>query len=167
MDKAIPNGFLKRLFVMAWMVVGIVLIAEFTASIAASQTVSQLRPTIEGLSDLQGKRVVTVAGSTTEEFLTSEDIRYITVERIDDAYEELLNDQADAIVFDSPVLLYYTQHQGYGRVRVVGQIYQEEDYAIALPTGSPLRKQINLALLRLKSSGRYDKTYEKWFGSTK
>jgi len=58
------------------------------------------------------------------------------------------------------------QNQGYGLVRVVGPIFQEEDYGIALPTGSPLREQINAALLRLKSSGRYDKIYEKWFGPT-
>jgi polar amino acid transport system substrate-binding protein len=162
-----PNKVLKRLFVMGWMVFGIVLIAEFTAAITTSQTVSQLRPTIDGLADLQGKRVLTVAGSTSEEFLLVEQMHYTTMERIDDAYEALLKDQADAIVFDSPVLLFYAEHQGYGLVKVVGPIFQEEDYGIALPAGSPLRKPINSALLRLQSSGRYDTIYKKWFGSTK
>ena len=166
MDRAVPNSFLKRLFVMGWMVVGIVLIAEFTAAITASQTVSQLRPTIESLSDLQGRRVLTVAGSTADEFLLTEDLRHATVETIDEAYDALLNDEVDAIVFDAPMLLFYSQNQGYGLVRVVGPIFQEENYGIALPTGSPLREPINAALLRLKSSGRYDKIYEKWFGPT-
>ena len=166
MDRAIPNNFLKRLFAMVWMVAGIVLIAEFTATITASQTVSQLRPTIESLADLHGMRVLTVAGSTTEEFLIEQEIRHNLVVQIDDAYEALLSDQADAIVFDSAVLLYYAEHMGYGRVKVVGPVFQEEDYSIALTTGSPLRKPINSVLLRLKSSGRYDKIYEKWFGTT-
>jgi polar amino acid transport system substrate-binding protein len=165
MDKAKPNGILKRLFAMGSMVVGIVLIAEFTAAITASQTVSQLRPSIEGLSDLQGRRVVTVAGSTADEFLLTQDVRHTTVETIADAYPALLNDEADAIVFDAPVLLYYSQNQGYGLVRVVGPVFQEEEYGIALATGSPLREPINAALLRLKSAGRYDKIYEKWFGT--
>lgn len=56
MDKAKPNSILNRLFAMGWMVVGIVLIAEFTVAITASRTVSQLRPTIEGLSDLHRLR---------------------------------------------------------------------------------------------------------------
>jgi polar amino acid transport system substrate-binding protein len=165
MDMEKPTKVLKRLFVMGWMVFGIVLIAEFTATITTSQTVSQLRPTIDGLSDLQGKRVLTVAGSTSEEFLLTEQMHYTTVERIDDAYEALLNDQTDAIVFDAPVLLFYAEHQGYGMVKVVGPIFQEENYGIALPAGSPLRKPINTALLRLQSSGRYDTIYKKWFGS--
>jgi polar amino acid transport system substrate-binding protein len=164
LDKTKPNSFLKRLFAMGSMVVGIVLIAEFTAAITASQTVSQLRPTIEGLSDLQGRRVLTVAGTSADDFLLTQELRHATVETIADAYPALLNDEADAIVFDAPVLLFYSQNQGYGLVRVVGPIIQEENYGIALPTGSPLREPINTALLRLKSSGRYDKIYEKWFG---
>jgi len=165
LDNAKPNSFLKRLFAMVSMVAGIVLIAEFTATITASQTVSQLRPTIEGLSDLQGRRVLTVAGSTADDFLLVKEVRHATVERIDEAYDALLNDEADAIVFDSPVLLFYSHNQGYGLVRVVGSIFREKNYGIALPTGSPLREPINAALLRLNSSGRYDKIYEKWFGA--
>jgi polar amino acid transport system substrate-binding protein len=164
MNDTKPNNILKRLFVMGWMVVGIVLIAEFTASITTSQTVSQLRPTIESLSDLQGRRVLTVAGSTADEFLLTEELRHATVKTIDEAYDALLNDEVDAIVFDAPTLLFYSQNQGYGLVRVVGPIFQEENYGIALPTESPLRESINAALLRLKSSGRYDKIHEKWFG---
>ena len=167
MDNRKPNTVLKRLFVMVWMVFGVVLIAEFTAAITTSQTVSQLRPTIEGLSDLHGKRVLTVDGSTAEEFLLAREVHHSTVEQIADAYDALLNDQADAIVFDAPVLLFYAQNQGYGLVQVVGSNYQEENYGIAIPIGSPLRKSINSALLRMLSSGRYDEIYQKWFGSTK
>jgi polar amino acid transport system substrate-binding protein len=166
LDQAKPDSFLKRLFAMACMVAGIVLIAEFTAAITASQTVSQLRPTIEGLPDLQGRRVLTVAGSTADDFLLTQEIRHTTTGTINAAYDALLNDEADAIVFDAPVLLFYSQNQGYGLVRVVGPVFQEENYGIALPTGSPLREPINAALLRLKSSGRYDKIHEKWFGTT-
>ena len=165
MDKRKPNSVLNRLFVMVWMVFGVVLIAEFTAAITTSQTVSQLRPTIESLSDLHGKRVLTVDGSTAEEFLFAQEVHHSTVENIADAYDALMDDQADAIVFDAPVLLFYAQNQGYGLVEVVGTIYQEENYGIALPIGSPLRKPVNSALLRLRNSGRYDEIYEKWFGS--
>jgi polar amino acid transport system substrate-binding protein len=167
LDQKKPTGVFKRMFVMGWMIFGVVLIAEFTAAITTSQTVQQLTNTIGGLSDLQGKRVLTVTGSTAEKFLVEEKVRHTTVDRIEDAYEELLSGQADAIVFDSPVLMYYAQNQGYGLVKVVGTIFQEENYGIALPPGSPLRKPINSALLRLQSSGRYDTIYEKWFGSTK
>jgi hypothetical protein len=38
------------------------------------------------------------------------------------------------------------QNQGYGLVRVVGLIFQEEEYGITLPTGSALREPIHAAL---------------------
>jgi polar amino acid transport system substrate-binding protein len=105
-----------------------------------------------------------VAGSTADDFLLTQEIRHATTGTLNAAYDALLSDEADAIVFDAPVLLFYSQNQGYGLVRVVGSIFQEEEYGIALPTSSPLREPINAALLRLKSSGRYDKIYEEWFG---
>ena len=73
--------------------------------------------------------------------------------------------QADALVYDAPVLLYYAANQGKGKVQVVGPIFNEETYGIALPTGSAYRKPINEALLRLKQDGTYDQLYTKWFGS--
>ncbi len=167
MDVEKPNKVLKGLFVMGWMVFGFVLIAEFTTAITTSQTVSHLRPTIDGISELRGKRILTVARSTSEEFLLTELMQDTTVERIDEAYEILLNDQADAIVFDAHLLLFYAEHLGYGLVKVVEPIFQVENYWNALPDGSPLRKPINFPMLRPQSSGRYDTIYEKWFGSKK
>ena len=48
---------------------------------------------------------------------------------------------------------------------MVGSIFEEETYGIALPTGSPLRKPINEALLKLKQDGTYEELYNKWFSS--
>jgi len=47
---------------------------------------------------------------------------------------------------------------------VVGPIFQDESYGIALPTGSPLREPINEALLTLRQDGTYDAICERWFG---
>jgi hypothetical protein len=42
-----------------------------------------------------------------------------------------------------------------------GVYFLQEDYGIGLPTGSQLRKPLNSALLRLKSSGHYETIYKK------
>ena len=63
------------------------------------------------------------------------------------------------------MLLFHSQNQGYGLVKVVGPNFQKENQGIALPTDSLLHEPINAALLRLDSSGRYDKIYEKCFGT--
>jgi ABC-type amino acid transport substrate-binding protein len=67
-------------------------------------------------------------------------------------------------VYDAPVLQYYAHTDGKGLVQVVGPIFREETYGIALPTGSSLRKPINESLLRMMQNGTYDSMYQKWFG---
>jgi len=45
-------------------------------------------------------------------------------------------------------------------------IFRKENYSIAFPDKSPLRKRVNEALLKLKENGTYESLYTKWFGAT-
>ena len=164
-DKEKPKSVYKRLMAMAFVVFGIILIAQFTASITASLTVKQLTGMINGPGDLPGKRIATVSGSTAASYLKKEGVSYTGVDQIQAAYKLLESDSVDAIVYDAPVLLYYAINEGKGKVQVVGSIFQRETYGIALPTGSTLREPINNELLRLKQNGTYDSLYTKWFGN--
>lgn len=164
-DKEKPKSVYKRLMAMAFVVFGIILIAQFTASITASLTVKQLTGLINGPADLPGKRIATVSGSTAASYLEKEGVNYVGVDLVQAAYKLLENEGVDAVVYDAPVLLYYANNQGKGKVQVVGAIFQRETYGIALPTGSTLREPINNELLRLKQNGTYDNLYSKWFGS--
>lgn len=86
-----------------------------------------------------GKRVATVRGTTGAEYLAEQHLTAVEVERIDDAYPLLQNDQAQAIVFDAPVLLCHAATKGQGEVQAVGPTLKDEYYGIALPAGSALR----------------------------
>jgi polar amino acid transport system substrate-binding protein len=87
----------------------------------------------------------------------------VEVERIDEAYK-LLNDRdVDAVVFDSPVLLYYAANEGKGRVMTIGVPFRKEDYGIIFRPGNPLRRQVNATLLQLREDGTYQQIYDKWF----
>jgi polar amino acid transport system substrate-binding protein len=164
-DKEKPKSVYKRLMAMAFVIFGIILIAQFTASITASLTVKQLTGVINGPADLPGKRITTVSGSTAASYLEKEGVNYMGVDQIQAAYELLENEKVDAVVYDAPVLLYYANNKGKGKVQVVGSIFQRETFGIALPTGSALREPINNELLRLKQNGTYESLYTKWFGS--
>jgi len=165
-DKSKPHNILKRLLAMLLVVMGIILIAQFTAAITASLTVQQLTGSIQGPSDLPGKQIATVANSTSSKYLDGERLSYIGVSRIEEAYPLLESGKVDAIVYDSPVLLYYANNKGNGRVQITGQIIKPEKYGIALPPGSPIRKKINETILKFRQDGTYDVIYQKWFGNT-
>jgi len=89
---------------------------------------------------------------------------YQSVARIEDAYALLKQGAIQAIVYDAPVLAYYANTEGKGEVQVVGGVFKEETYGIALPTGSPLRKTINEALLQLRQDGTLEDLQTRYFG---
>ncbi|MBD2667123.1 extracellular solute-binding protein, family 3 [Richelia sinica FACHB-800] len=159
-----PKGPIGRIIAVIWMFIGVLFVAYFTASATTALTVQQLQGDIKSIDDLPGRVVATTAGSTASKYLQELKISISEFPKIEQAYEALQKKKADAVVFDAPVLLYYAANQGKGKVEVVGSIFREENYGIALPNNSPYRKPINSALLTLKENGIYQSLYEKWFG---
>jgi polar amino acid transport system substrate-binding protein len=159
MPRSIPG----RLVALLWMFTGLAFIAYFTAIITASMTVSQLQGEINGPDDLPGKKVATIAGSTSEKYLNSRGLKAREYSQFSDAAKALEAGTVQAVVFDSPVLMYYAANGGKDKVHAVGPIFRKESYGISFPTGSPWRRRVNYALLSLKESGNYDEIYSKWF----
>lgn len=112
------------------------------------------------MSDLIDKRVVTVNGSTAARYLTEHKIAFDG----DDAFKRIEGGSADAMVFDAPVLQHHIELADNGRLLLVGNVFQREDYGIALPTGSPRRKAINTTLLEMQDDGSYERIREHYFG---
>lgn len=163
-DK-VPTKFFGRLFGLVWMFSGYFVFAYFTASIATTFTVQELQGTVNGPDDLPGKRIATVANSAAAEYLDLQpDLFFRDYDTREATLEALQNNDADAIVYDAPVLQYYASHAGKGQVKVVGSVFQELQYGIALQQHSPYREAINAALLKLYETGKYDEIYQEWFG---
>jgi polar amino acid transport system substrate-binding protein len=163
--EEMPKSAWGRVMAVLWMFISVVFIAYFTATVTTSLTIEQLQSNIKGPQDLAGKKVATIAGSTSANYLSQQKIEAKEFKQIDEAYTALNNTDVDAVVFDAPILLYYAAHDGKGKVQVVGSIFRKESYAIALPNGSPYRKQINNALLSLQEKGTYQEIYDKWFSN--
>lgn len=158
-----PKSAVGRVIAVFWMFVSVIFVAYFTANVTASLTVRQLQGDIKGPEDLPGKQVATTTSSTSAMYLHQQNSQVLEFPKIDQAYEALLKGEADAVVFDSPVLLYYASREGKGKVHVVGNIFREEKYGIVFPPNSPYRKPVDNALLTLKENGTYQRLYDKWF----
>jgi polar amino acid transport system substrate-binding protein len=159
-----PQRPIGRLFALLWMFTGIIIIANFTAAVSSQLTVDRIEGRIKGVQDLPGKSVLTVAGTTADAWLTQQGIAHGTVDRIESAYPQLLDERVDAVVFDAPVLLRWTATASGGRARTVGSVFNPEPYGIALPEGSELREAINASLLELAGDGTTQRLRTKWFG---
>ncbi len=160
-----PRQWLARIVAVFWMFTGIVFVALYTAQLAATLTVQQIQGGINGPEDLVGRKVAATRGSTAAAVLRDLRAQVVEVERIDDAYRALNERDVDAVVFDSPVLLYYAANEGKGRVQMVGAPFRKEDYGIVFRPGDPLRRQVSATLLRLREEGVYQQIYDRWFTS--
>jgi polar amino acid transport system substrate-binding protein len=158
-----PRAALARVVAVIWMFASVVFIAYFTAAVTSSLTLKQLRGDINGPGDLPGKRVASVKGSTSIEYLRQHNVDVVEFTKVEEAYEALREGQIDAVVYDAPVLLHYASREGTGKVQPVGAIFRKENYGIAFPPNSPYRKPVNEALLKLKENGTYDQLYKRWF----
>lgn len=136
------------------------LIGELTAFI----TTRKIKLNIEGPQDLQGKKVATVKGSTSVAILKDLGANVVQTVTIEESYTQLKKGEIDAVVFDSPVLIYFSLNDGSGWAEIVGSVFEKQDYGIVLQNDSELRKDINIAILALKENGGYDEIYKKWFG---
>ncbi|MFW6323719.1 MAG: glutamine ABC transporter substrate-binding protein GlnH [Desulfovibrionales bacterium] len=122
---------------------------------------------IKSLEDLEGKVVATKLGTTSADFVKeraqAKDVKLFP--NIDGAYMELRTGGADAVLFDSPAVLYYSTTAGKGTTKVVGPLYMGQSYGIAFPEGSELREKVTISILKLMENGQYAELYKKWFGT--
>ena len=148
-----------------WILAGYFVFAYFTASVTSTVTLQELQGSISGPQDLYDKKVATVEKSPAADYLTAQGISSVKFENIETACHLLETGKVDAVVYDAPVLQHYAVQKGKGKVKVVGLIFQEQSYGIALQFNSPYREKINVALLRLVENGIYKEIHDKWFGS--
>ncbi|MFM8459833.1 MAG: ABC transporter substrate-binding protein, partial [Chthoniobacterales bacterium] len=67
------------------------------------------------------------------------------------------------VVYDSPILRYFVAQNPTMGFSLVGEPFDLQDYGYALQLGSPLRKEVNAALLKLQVAGWTDELEDKWF----
>lgn len=161
-----PERPIARLVAVLWTIVGICFVSLFTATVTSQLTVQRIQSSIQGVKDLGGVKVVTIQGSSAAAYLTKHDIRFATVGKPEEAFAALDDGTYDAVVFDAPVLEHRISVRGGGNELVVGGVFAHEDYGIAFPTGSALRKKVNTTLLEMRADGSYDDLYTKYFGAS-
>ena len=164
-DK-VPLANWGRFIAILWMILGYFIFAYFTATVTSSITVRELQGAIRGPQDLPGHKVGVVAHSTSARFMAHDGRGALVreVDRLAQALEALLAGKIDAIVHDSPVLLYHATHSNKEALRVTGPVFHKEAYGIVFPEGSKLREPVNRALLAIMENGEYARLHDKWFG---
>jgi ABC-type amino acid transport substrate-binding protein len=160
-DRDAPG--IKRVTILLMWLVGVVLIAQLTATVTSTQTIARMQSLIRGPEDLPGKTIASVPGTAAGDYLAARGLPFTSVTYGPDGIRMLVRGEVQAVVFDAATLQYWAAKQGKGVVQVVGPLFRPQKYAIAVAVGSQLRKQINRALLEIYADGTYERIYSAWF----
>lgn len=163
-ENEVPSSKISRFLAMFWIIVSLFFISTLTAKVTTSLTLSELQSDITSYEDLAGKKVGVSKGPIAKEFLNNEGITAIEYDTFTGLTEDLLAGNIDAVVQDAPVLGYYANHEGKGKVMLAGEMFKPEKYALLLPEESALKEMIDISLLEMKEDGAYDKIYSQYFG---
>ncbi|NVB39535.1 transporter substrate-binding domain-containing protein [Pseudenhygromyxa sp. WMMC2535] len=144
-DKA-PRSPLGRAVALLWMLASMVIIASVTATIASSLTVERLTQQIRGPEDLERVRVGVIRATTGANYLGERKLVYEEYATGEAALAALSAGEIDALVWDAPLLREAIAEDAGLGIELVGAVFQRQDYAIAVGTGSELREAINRVL---------------------
>lgn len=138
-----PGG---KFLTAVWIMISIFLISIMSGSISSSMTVSKMADTPIGVHELSDMQVVTIVGSTSDEYLTEQGISHITVKTADGAMYLVEKGDAQAFVYDKAILDNYTKYENYNVWMIPNTI---EYYAIALQQGSDKMEEFNIAITKM------------------
>ena len=152
-----------RALAYACMIAGIVLVTGFTSVVTATLTAERVTGAINGPRDLADRVVgcqessvavtaVRQRGGVPREFAA-----------MHEALAALDRGTVEAVVSENQSLMHLVSRTG-RPLRLVGPLFDEFDYGLALPNGSPLREGLNTAILRMREDGTLDRLRNEWLG---
>lgn len=155
-----PMTLPGRLIAIVWMVTSIIALAVFTASVTSVLTTRKLQGAVNGVDDLTSARVGTVAGTAGAETLKRMGIDVMAFTTAGEGLTALKADELEAFVYDRPLLAWYIrQNRMSSAIRLLDATFDPQSYAFALPSGSPLRKPVSVAIL--------SRMQEDWWAQTR
>ncbi|MEV8088628.1 glutamate ABC transporter substrate-binding protein [Streptomyces nigra] len=118
--------------------------------------------------DLNGKKLCSVAGSTSAQNVKAEIAPKAQLQTYG-GYSECLtgleNKAVDALTTDDSILAgYASQDQFKGKFKLAGLKLSNENYGIGVKNGSDLKAKINTALEKMVEDGSWEKYVKKNFG---
>lgn len=119
---------------------------------------------IKSVDDLKGKKVGVQNATTGQTVLEKLGMTPKKYDTIPDALTDLINGGLDAVVADSPVVLYFIKQNPNANIQYVKGDFPKEYYGIAFKLGNKdLDDKVNVSLKKLIESGKYNDIYKKWF----
>ena len=160
--KTIPGRFLMG----AWMIISLIMATSFVAGIATTLTVSsQQEKTIKSLGQLEGKRIATPSYDKVLTQVRNVGGMPIPVKNVNEAYDLLLNEEVDAVLYDVVPLEYVFSNKEKENFELTKKNIQPQHYGFIFPLDSPLRRKVDLQIIQLREDNEIEDIVTQWINT--
>jgi ABC-type amino acid transport substrate-binding protein len=159
-----PKSLGGRALSVLWVMLSIGAMTFLTGVVTTALTVQSLEGRVRGVADLPNIRVGALASSTGGQFLNRERIPFKSFDKVEDGLSAIAAGQIDAFVHDAPIMQYIAKEKMNGAVVVLPGTFEQQDYALAFPEGSPLREPMNRELIAIKRSDKWKQLVYDYLG---
>lgn len=157
---------LGRALGITWAIVSVIALSGFTAEMSSQLTASRLTTAVGGPKDLPRVRVGTLEKSQGEKWLSARGLTGKTYGSPEDLVKGLAAGEIDAALFEAPILKYHVKQKYEESLTVLPGTFDNHGYGIGIRAEAlPLRKEINLAILRVSQSGEFEHLLAEWLGA--
>jgi ABC-type amino acid transport substrate-binding protein len=153
-----------RVLGTVWGVCGVVLVSGLTAMLASQLTAHKLAPSVRGPDDLPRVRVGVVEHTASVRYANQHGLRRKQFVELDEALSALDRGDVDVVIEDAPNLQYFA-NTSHPHVRVLPGTFLNHGYAFGLRPDSPLRHDINRALLKVANSDAFRSLLATYLGT--
>ncbi|XP_077987333.1 glutamate receptor ionotropic, NMDA 1-like [Glandiceps talaboti] len=177
MGEGTPRSLSARVLGMVWAGFAMIMVASYTANLAAFLVLDRPESSITGINDPRLRnpseffKYATVTGSSVEQYFKRQ-VELSTMYRfmegynygtVDEAIDALRANALDAFIWDSAVLDYVASNDC--NLVTVGELFGRCGFGLGFQKGSPWTEKISLEVLSFHESGVMEGLDGEWISS--
>lgn len=155
-----PATLNGRIFGVFAILSGLAIFGLYIGQLSASLAMVKLNAKINSPDDLAGKKVGVKKNTTAVEAVKKHKGKVVEFDTLEEIYPKVKKGELDAVVGDMPVLKAVAKEKG---LIITGQAFSRQAYSFVFPKNTKLMKDINMEIIKLRESGKYDEIYNKYF----
>ncbi|MBO5810896.1 MAG: transporter substrate-binding domain-containing protein [Bacteroidales bacterium] len=162
-DKS-PQSKNGKILATIWMLVAILIISGFTATISSELTTKRLQNNVSNLHDLHKMKVGCLEGRNTSIYLDYKHIKYKKYLSFEEAFEALEKGEINALVDDGATLNYYFNKKEKSLTKKITliELPNNKEYYCFMSSQPYLVNKINPYLLSFLESEDWNKLLKKY-----
>lgn len=158
-----PKSLAGRVVLGSWMIISLIMATSFVAGIASTLTATNgTSKTISSINDIDDKTIATPSVDRVVNAIRTNGGTAKMVNNIEEGIKDLKNEDVNALIYDLIPLEYMFNKMEKNNYRLSKKNLFKQNYGFIVPVDSPLLRDLNLQILKLKESNEINYIVEDW-----